>query len=138
MLKTIGLLTGGLVVGFLITQVIALLGDNQENGPAFLSPQQTLADNSQQNFAVQSPEALNQRLLALETQLAEEIKQRQGLENLLGEMLEGRWLGDGSEADTGESTAGAESNRGPARLAEERQQQFRERAQQQQRNQNCR
>ncbi len=118
--KAIWLIVGGLISGLVLSQVYFVLGNENQNMAVL---EQSAGDD------------LEQRLLVLEEQLLEQAEQHQRLEGLVDELLEGRWLGepfDATEESQSDGESESSNDQAVALTPEQRQQQFRERAQQRQ------
>ncbi len=118
--KAIWLIVGGLISGLVLSQVYFVLGNENQNMAVL---EQSAGDD------------LEQRLLVLEEQWLEQAEQHQRLEGLVDELLEGRWLGepfDATEESQSDGESESSNDQAVALSPEQRQQQFRERAQQRQ------
>ena len=127
-MKTAAWLVAALAGGYFVAVVTGLLGDDQGDGSDLtLGGSGTLTNT-----------AIEGRILVLETQLAEEKKERQRIESLLDELLDGRWLGDGQNTADGETETSDRESNNVANLSPlspaERRQQSRDRALQRQEN----
>lgn len=120
-MKIIAWVTAGLIAGFSVAWVTGIFGVDQDQQSTGLFSETSKAKTD-----------LESRVAILESELANEIQQRQQLQALLDDFVSEQWLGSDQEADDEVPRGNADRNNLRALTPEQRREEFREQAQQRQ------